>query len=902
MNFDSANYFKRFLQLVKVQAPEERKVFIESLKAELEFAPLKLKEKQILILAQLDSLKTPIKSEHVIIEEQKSNPTPKELILIENYNSYGSRVKEFFANNFKMLGFQICSLGEMRKYADYWYELEEAADHQNGHGLSDSFLLEEVKGTLNREYPNLSTLGNTTQLEEIISQLKSKYIQIFLSVSNYLLEYKDRIAFSVIWGGMLLESRAIRHAMQKQGIPCYAIEFSFDKDKFYFDRGGIIGNQHSYAKKLQLPDLNHYQQKKINDWIEKADHAKKEQPDNDNLYKFIQQDKTNILLLCQCGIDTVITYDSPIYNTTFAAYSDVFKVISKNYSHVNLVVKLHPGDLTENKKKIEELANQFELTAIVNDANPCNVYELMQACDYGITINSQSGLEMMSYGKNILCLGNSFYSNQGLGLSIKNFSNLNEAIQTLLNSATPNYNDVKKYLYYFLFEFLYSESDESTTKNRLKGELISNRYGYSQPKLLIVHPSGSTGGSGFYLQELAQNLVSLGWHVKVFCEGTTQQKINGVSWYRLKYDGFKTNQYLRNVVTSFDPDYILQVGVRTKSMRSALEAFYLSTNAKFLVQAEDDEESAFLKSYPNPDAKLVELLDTPNFNADNMKEFMSLVDWDYTLNVLTDPQYDRWVEPIMRILCYKIASAHCSIWYSMANRLKNKFNKPSFILPPIVDFSYYESLTLDIKTKQSLLQAYKIPSDSHVLFISGNIYDFSNEFETFVDGLILAAKSTKKPLTLLISGRTRNPEKLNYAKRKLQGVAYFRSLKIPNDELYNSFVLLADIICAPGHNDVFNEFRLPGRLVKAVAMKKPIMTFKVGFAEKLENLHHGFFSETDSAESWKKLILASLDKKLSQDCANLAYKDLKRELDSKEVAIRFNEFILRLAQEKQKTL
>lgn len=898
MKFNIAKYFKDFTKLWTIQTEDERSLLIEKLREQLMLAPSEFSNKQNEILLRLKGKQYLTDKKMYNFSQKKTSSISKEIILIENYNNHGARVKEFFANNFKELKYQICSLGEMRKYADYWYELDDSLSTNNKNmNFSDEFLFNEIKGSLNREYPNLLESNLRDELDNAINELKNRYLKIYNSVDKYISEYKEILAFGVVWGGMLLESKAIKNAFNKHELDCYALEFSFDRDKFYFDRSGVIGNQHSFSKKLELPDLNINQENQIEAWMKNSDHAKSKQPELGQLTNFIQPHKKNVLLLCQCGIDTVITYDSPRYETTFSAYKDVFKHFSKDFPDVNLIIKLHPGDLTENKVRIEKLANSYGFNLIVNDENPCNVYELMAASDCGITINSQSGLEMMTYKKNVLCLGTSFYTNQGFGLSLNEFTNLHTAIKVLLESSAPNLDRVKKYLYYYLFEYLYSETDQINSLEKVKEEITKEKQSFSK-KLLIVHPSGSSGGSGFYLQELAQHLSYLDWQVKIFCEGTTQQNINGIKWYRLKYDGFKTSSYLRSVVIDFDPDIILQVGVRTKSMRSALEAYYLSTNAMFLVQAEDDEESAFLKSYPEANIKLVELLDTPNINFQDLKSFLGLVNWEHTLRILNNPNYDRWVEPIMRLICYKIADAHCSIWHAMADRLYNKFKKPSFILPPIVDFSYYESLKIDNNTKKTLLKEYKIPEDSHILFISGNIYDFSNEFETFIDGIVLASKLVKIPLTLIISGRSRNPEKFNYARKKLKANAYFRSLKIPGDDLYNKFILLSDVICAPGYNDVFNEYRLPGRLVKAVAMKKPIMTFKVGFAEKLESYRHGFFSENDSAESWKELIIRSLDKSLLSSCANLAYSELKKELDARETAFRFDEFCSILRNEK----
>lgn len=888
MKFNKIEYFRNFVTLLKVQDLGNRKLLAEMLKEKLEFSSSSFRKEQLNILSKV--LKTNAGKLLTSANNRHDNYiSKKELVLFENFNNHGARVKEFFAENFKELGYQICSLGEMRKYADYWYD--DISTDNNENEFSEEFLFNEIKGSLNREYPNLLATEpkESLALKEAVNTLKSRYLNIYHTITDYLKKHHDNVSFTVVWGGMLLEAKATKYAMNKFNIDCYALEFSFDKSRFYFDRTGIIGNQHSYAKKLQLPNLTTSQNKVINEWIGSSDHAKSVQPENNNIKNFIEGKKVNVLLLCQCGIDTVITYDSPNYETTFLAYEDVFKAFKEKYSGYNLIIKLHPGDLDENKEKIEKLANRYGFFKVVNDEKPCNVYDLMQMSDYGITINSQSGLEMMSYGKNVLCLGNSFYANQGFGISLNQFKTLSEALDALFVSKQVDMPELKKYLYHYLFEFLYDENSKEETQSRLREALLDEKNILTSTRLLIVHPSGSSGGSGFYLQELAQNLALLGWEVKVFCEGTTQQTIQGIEWYRLKFDGFKLSHNLRNLIANFDPNVILQVGVRTKPMRSALEAYYLSSNPIFLVQAEDDEESAFMKSYPSPDIKLVELLDKPSINMKDLKEFLGLVDWDFTFNVLKDPNFDRWVEPIMRVICYKIADGHCSIWHSMADRLKKKFDKPSFILPPIVNLNDITKTKI-IYTKSELFTKYNIKTNSYVIFVNGTVYPYSNEFNIFVDAIKYISRFFSKTITLLVSGRIHSSA-AEYTRKTLKGCAYYRSMKSPKQDDYEAMVEHADICTAPGLNDTFNKYRMSSRLVKPIMKKKAFITFKAGFGDDLTDYKHGLFSNYNNKYEMGFLILVSTNQLLKKYLVTNCFQDLKSSFDSTVISEKFINYI-----------
>lgn len=896
MIFDEPKYFKSFINLLSLSDKDEKVLFIEKLMLELAVAPLEFRNKQEGILLKMKKLALNINSSVDSHNQlQVLDAKVKNLILFDDYNDYGSSAKDFFSSQFKELGFQICSLGEPRKYSDYWYELNEVELSDNLADFDDDFFLEEIRGTLNRDYPNLSPESKDTEEFRVVFQdLKEKYQTIYFSIVEYLKNYGDSVKFVVLWGGMFLEPKAIKKACDKFRIPSYAIEFSFDKDKFYFDATGIIGNNHSFAKKVELPNLTNIQENTLDNWFE-DDYKKfrRHQPTSDSVDFFIEEEQINVLLLCQCGIDTVITYDSPFYKTTFEAYDDLFKLLA-NRDDVNLIVKLHPGDLDDNKLKIERLALNQGIDKVVTDALPCDVYELMESCDVGITINSQSGLEMLSKGKNVLCLGNSFFSNQGLGLNLSNFTSLKDAVESLLKYKFSNISNVRKYLYHYLFSYLYSESNVKDSFEKLKSLLVEREK--LNKRLLIIHPSGFIGGSGYYLQEFSKRLSQLGWSVKVFCEGTTPQSSNGVAWYRIKYDDVRTSSFLRKVVLDFNPGCILQVGVRSKSMRTALEAYYLSDNAKFIVQAEDDEESVFLNKYTTPDINLLNILDKPDVSSEDMLSFMGLVDWNHTVKVYQDPSYDRWVEPIMRVLCYRLAHAHSSIWFPMAERLKHKFNKPSFILPPVVDLQEV-SFKEKRKSKSDLLTEYSIRPDTFIVFINGTVYPYSNEFELFVDSIKNVAKYFKTGITLVLAGRT-NAKATNYAQKALKGFAYLRNMNGPSEVDYLAMIDYADLCAAPGINDVFNKYRMSSRLVKPILRKKAFLTFKTGFGDGLCDYYHGLFTRFDNVNEASFLLLLATNDALTKFMTGNSFTTLSEFFDSKKVAYEFDNFYKSIVNDK----
>ncbi|WP_411827572.1 glycosyltransferase family 4 protein [Luteolibacter sp. AS25] len=109
----------------------------------------------------------------------------------------------------------------------------------------------------------------------------------------------------------------------------------------------------------------------------------------------------------------------------------------------------------------------------------------------------------------------------------------------------------------------------------------------TQLRVVIVHASPSWG-TGYYLHDLALELLKLGHKVYILAEGTCAPFDRGVRWATISFDGLLLSKELRDEMKRFQPNLIFEAGVRTKPMRAALE-LCISYQAKLVVQAEDDE-------------------------------------------------------------------------------------------------------------------------------------------------------------------------------------------------------------------------------------------------------------------------------------------------------------------------
>lgn len=363
-------------------------------------------------------------------------------VLIENVEPYGDPVKKDICRGLESLNFQTVSFGRKVDYCDYWEKLNNTKIASTV--VTHEQILHDIRGS-QRRYPEKSQ-------EDLIES----YIKVFNSA--FALLKSQKFNFVVIWGGLLQSSRAIKRVCNELNIECYATEYSFDKSRIYFDKCGIIGNQHEFSKKQNLSNLNESMKTKMLEWVDNCTHTKANFPrlKKDDLVSaksYYLPNKKNILLIGQCNVDTVITYDLPNFDNTILAYKAVANEISK-LNDVNLVIKLHPGDKKEYKDQIiQTLSGDYGFKVIDDDIN---TYALMSVFDKGITINSQAGLEMLMHKKNVLTLGHSFYSNNGLGINLSDFDNLKCSIEALISSEVSNedYEKIISYTHNYLYNYL----------------------------------------------------------------------------------------------------------------------------------------------------------------------------------------------------------------------------------------------------------------------------------------------------------------------------------------------------------------------------------------------------------------------------------------------------------------
>jgi hypothetical protein len=104
--------------------------------------------------------------------------------------------------------------------------------------------------------------------------------------------------------------------------------------------------------------------------------------------------------------------------------------------------------------------------------------------------------------------------------------------------------------------------------------------------------------------------------------------------------------------------------------------------------------------------------------------------------VLSNPNYNRWVEPVFRILAYRYAEAYGAIWYPAGDRLQTWFNKNYFIIPPVIDGKELDQFINPATPRGDFLRSKGIDPKSYIIFISGTIYAYSQEYKIFLKSVI----------------------------------------------------------------------------------------------------------------------------------------------------------------------
>jgi FkbM family methyltransferase len=532
-----------------------------------------------------------------------------------------------------------------------------------------------------------------------------------------------------------------------------------------------------------------------------------------------------------------------------------------------ILIRLHPDTLAErHRSQLHALLPQPLPHNIILIDYELNSYDLFEVVEQVFVVTSPLGFEAVMAGKEVHCFAAPFYSGWGF---------TKDHVIVPVRNSQRTVQDIFHYYYIYLSRYFLPDQGSVNIEDFITAKLLStpsHDNAYSKQELLlsparktplriliIVHCQRS-GASGRYLQNLAWSLARLGCELMVLAEGKCPSLDNGISWRTLTFEGTRLSLSLRAEIIAFNPDIVYESGVRSRAQRAALEILIL-TNARFAMQSEDDDIQAHKNHHNEATAQAMSAIDKQFLTSTDFTSFFQQNDWRHSINVALDPKFDHWIEPVLRLLCYRLASLHTAIWHPFAKRLADEYGVPTLVVPPVSSRPDFERIPLTSLERNSVFACHGIDESRTVLFLGGALYAFSNEYLLFLTALNLTYAKTGKPIALVISsgaGRPKLPID-SMARSVLHPEILFINLGKVNDIGYMEMLKACDVVCSPGIPDDFNRYRLPSRLVKAMAMGKPILTCRCGFGESLENNHNAFLTEGNQPADWVEPITACLD-------------------------------------------
>ena len=252
-------------------------------------------------------------------------------------------------------------------------------------------------------------------------------------------------------------------ARKKKGLQSVCVERGALPETIFLDINGFNYNSSSYNQKNWDKPLSFQQKNLISEYIkdykQNANLTLEKQDssciDVDTLrYKIIKRGnfKKVIFIPLQVPNDTVVKR-FPGLIKSYENFLQCVKDLSRAFPHFAFVYKNHP---------LEKTFNSEDNNLICADES--HFKACLEICDAVLTINSGVGLQALIYNKPTYIVGDAYYENKFLNVSIKEKNDIGDSIST---NFIPNKELTLKFLYWLRFEF-YS-SVKWTEKNHNRG-------------------------------------------------------------------------------------------------------------------------------------------------------------------------------------------------------------------------------------------------------------------------------------------------------------------------------------------------------------------------------------------------------------------------------------------------
>lgn len=140
-------------------------------------------------------------------------------------------------------------------------------------------------------------------------------------------------------------------------------------------------------------------------------------------------------------LDVAITFRSPVFKDQMALLDLLCRSCPLGY---DIVFKEHPAMVgVINSSEVLVLLKKYNNLRIMHPT--VNNYKVLKEASILVTVNSKSGAEALSLGKNVIVLGDAFYTKSPLVHELRNLSQLNQKINEVLAMKSVESDKIYRY-------------------------------------------------------------------------------------------------------------------------------------------------------------------------------------------------------------------------------------------------------------------------------------------------------------------------------------------------------------------------------------------------------------------------------------------------------------------------
>ncbi|WP_411827573.1 hypothetical protein [Luteolibacter sp. AS25] len=121
---------------------------------------------------------------------------------------------------------------------------------------------------------------------------------------------------------------------------------------------------------------------------------------------------------------------------------------------------------------------------------------------------------------------------------------------------------------------------------------------------------------------------------------------------------------------------------------------------------------------------ILDVLDKEVVKDSHVAKLLKMINLGHFARMVCDPDFDRWVDPVLRSIMYLKADRFASIWHPMGERLEGRFGTKCDLLPPFVRFEDYDFSPVTEINRSKILTELGLDQDSLIYFVNGTIYKY----------------------------------------------------------------------------------------------------------------------------------------------------------------------------------